>query len=128
MKVLIPMIILFLSTTGLIIWDGIFTQKTFDYLENESNSIYEKVLTTDISDEDLQKRIFDLNDYWTEKMDILSVSISRKDMQPISDYLQYLCASIINNSQEDAVTYSRLLHYNAEGLQEVTGIDSLNLL
>ena len=128
MKVLIPMIILFLSTTGLIVWDGIFTQKTFDYLENESNSIYEKVLTTDISDEDLQKRIFDLNDYWTEKMDILSVSISRKDMQPISDYLQYLCASIINNSQEDAVTYSRLLHYNAEGLQEVTGIDSLNLL
>lgn len=128
MKVLIPMIILFLSTTGLIVWDGIFTQKTFDYLENESNSIYEKVLTTDISDEDLQKRIFDLNDYWTEKMDILSVSISRKDMQPISDYLQYLCSSIINNSQEDAVTYSRLLHYNAEGLQEVTGIDSLNLL
>ena len=128
MKVLIPMIILFLSTTGLIVWDGIFTQKTFDYLENESNSIYEKVLTSDISDEDLQKRIFDLNDYWTEKMDILSVSISRKDMQPISDYLQYLCASIINNSQEDAVTYSRLLHYNAEGLQEVTGIDSLNLL
>lgn len=128
MKVLIPMIILFLSTTGLIVWDGIFTQKTFDYLENESNSIYEKVLTTDISDKDLQKRIFDLNDYWTEKMDILSVSISRKDMQPISDYLQYLCASIINNSQEDAVTYSRLLHYNAEGLQEVTGIDSLNLL
>ena len=58
MKVLIPMIILFLSTTGLIVWDGIFTQKTFDYLENESNSIYEKVLTTDISDEDLQKRIF----------------------------------------------------------------------
>ena len=64
--------------------------------ERESNEIYETILTTEISNKDLQKRIFDLNDYWTEKMDILSVSISRKDMQPISDYLQYLCSSIIN--------------------------------
>ena len=128
MKAIIPIIFLFLATTGLIIWDGIFTQKTFAYLENESNEIYETILTTDISNKALQDRIYNLNDYWTEKMDILSVSISRKDMQPVSDYLQYLCASIVNNSQEDAVTYSRLLNYNLIGLNEIIGISSLNLL
>ena len=69
-----------------------------------------------------------LNDFWTQKMDILSISISRKDLQPISDYLQYLYSSIHNNSQEDAITYSRLLHYNVMGLKEAVGISAINLI
>ena len=61
-------------------------------------------------------------------MDTLCISISRKDLQPVSDYLQYLCASIKNENQEDAVTYSRLLNYNIIGLKETTGISWINLL
>ena len=61
-------------------------------------------------------------------MDTLSISISRKDMQPISDYLQYLCSSIKNDSQEEAITYSRLLNYNVLGLKETLGLSWVNLL
>ena len=97
-------------------------------METESNRIYESLLADDISNEEIQASIINLNNYWTNKMDTLSVSISRKDMQPISDYLQYLASSITNNNQEDAITYSRLLHYNIEGLRETNGIKWLNLL
>ena len=97
-------------------------------MEAESNRIYEALLVDDISNEEIQASIINLNDYWTKKMDTLSVSISRKDMQPISDYLQYLTSSIINDNQEDAITYSRLLHYNVEGIKETNGIKWLNLL
>lgn len=128
MKVWIPILILFLAVTGLCIWDGIYTQKVFEKLENDSEKIYETLLTTEITDPKIQNDIINLNEYWTEKMDILCISISRKDLQPISDYLQYLCSSITNESQEDAVTYSRLLNYNIVGLNQTTGINILNLV
>ena len=70
-----------------------------------------------IEDEQIKNDIYDLNEYWTKKMDTIVVSISRKDLQPVSDYLQYLYAATINNNQEEAITYSRLLHYNLIGLK-----------
>ena len=128
MKIWISMLILFLACTTLIVWDGIHTKKVFDRLEQESTQIYTSLLNGDITDTDIQEDIVALNDYWTKEMDTLCVSISRKDLQTVSDYLQYLYASIYNESQEDAITYSRLLYYNVLGLKETTGITALNLL
>ena len=48
MKVWISMLILFLSVTGLCIWDGIYTQKVFSKLENDSKEIHDALLTTSI--------------------------------------------------------------------------------
>lgn len=128
MRIWIPMLILFLSVTSLCVWDTFNTTKVFNNLENKSNSIYETLQITDISNEKLQADILNLNDYWTQKMDTLCISISRKDLQPVSDYLQYLCSSIKNQNQEDAITYSRLLNYNIIGLKEATSISWVNLL
>lgn len=128
MKTFIPMFIIFLAVAGLCVWDLVFTNKIFNKMEKDCTEIYETLQTTEIANENLQNKILKLNDYWTDKMDILAISISRKDMQPVSDYLQYLCASIKNDSQEDAITYSRLLKYNVEGLSEMIGINGLNLL
>ncbi len=128
MKLWVWILILATSVGALCIWDGINTQTVFNKMETESNRIYEALLVDDISNEQIQENIINLNYYWTQKMDTLSVSISRKDMQPISDYLQYLTSSITNNNQEDAITYSRLLHYNVEGIKETNGIKWINLL
>ena len=128
MKLWISMLTLIISVAAFCIWDGVYTSKIFSTLQTESEYIYETLKISTIEDEDIQKRIINLNDFWTEKMDTLSISISRKDLQPVSDYLQYLCASIKNNSQEDAVTYSRLLNYNIIGLKEITGLSWVNLL
>lgn len=128
MKVYVPIIILFLAVTALCIWDGVYTQKVFEKLEMDSEKIYISLQTNQITDPEIQNDIIDLNEYWTEQMDILCISISRKDLQPISDYLQYLCSSIINENQEDALTYSRLLNYNIIGLNQTTGINILNLV
>ncbi len=128
MKQWIYMFILLILVTTLCVWDTINTSQTFEYLQNESKAIYETVLTTEITDPDLKTKIFNLNDYWTKNMDTLAVSISRKDLQPVSDYLQYLCSAVVNNSQEDAVTYARLLNYNLEGLNEITGVSFINVL
>ena len=128
MKLWIAMSILFISVFSLCIWDGFQTNSVFKEMENQTSKIYNTVLTTEITNENLQKDIFELNDYWTKKMDTLCISISRKDLQPVSDYLQYLCASITNNNQEDAITYSRLLNYNIVGLKECCGISWINLL
>lgn len=128
MKIWLPILILLLSVTGLCLWDGIHTTKAFSLLRKEGTSIYETIIQTDISDENLKQRIYNFNDLWTEKMNTLSVSISRKDLQPISDYIQYLYAAAINENQEEAITYSRLIHYNLIGLQECYGIDIINLL
>lgn len=128
MKVWFSMLLLVIACTGLIIWDGVHTDKVFNYLHAETSEIHSTLLTTDVTDEKMKERINSLNDYWTKKMDTLCISISRKDLQPISDYLQYLRSAVINESQEDAITYSALLQYNVEGLREVTGISALNLL
>ncbi len=128
MKIWLPILILTFAVTGLCVWDGIHTTKTFHKLRVDSTVIYEAVLTTDISDNNLKEKIFNLNDYWTKKMDTLSVSISRKDLQPVSDYLQYLYAAAINEDQKEALTYARLIYYNLTGLQETYGISMLNLL
>ncbi len=128
MKLWIPMLILTLLVSTLCIWDTIHTNKIFNTMESKSNYIYETLITSDISNKEIQTEIINLNDYWTRKMDMLSVSISRKDLQPVSDYLQYLHSAIHNNSQEDAITYSRLLKYNIEGLKETNGISFVNLL
>ncbi len=128
MKTWIPILILLIAVVGLCVWDGVHTDRVFEKLENDSMEIYETVLTTDITDENLQEQIKNLDDYWTKKMDILCISISRKDLQTISDYLQYLYSAMINENQEDAITYSRILTYNIKGLNQTNGIDMLNLL
>ncbi len=128
MKTFIPMLLIFLAVTGLCIWDSIHIDKTFEYLEKESTEIYTSTLNTDITDAELGKRINNLNIYWTKEMDKLCISISRKDLQIVSDYLQYLCTAVINENQEDAITYSRLLNYNLQGLNQANGISTLTLL
>lgn len=128
MKTAISMLLILIAVTSLCIWDGIHTYKVFEHMESESNSIYESLLVGNVSDEDIQKKIFDLDEYWTKKMDTLCISISRKDLQPVSDYLQYLHSSVINSDQDDAITYSRLLNYNVVGLRETTGLNMVNLL
>ena len=128
MKLWIPMLILTLLVSVLCVWDSIHTNQIFNTMESKSTYIYEALLSNDISNKEIQNEIINLNDYWTRKMDTLSISISRKDLQPVSDYLQYLHSSIFNNSQEDAITYSRLLKYNVEGLKETTGVSCINLL
>lgn len=128
MKIWISMLLIFIACTTLIVWDGVHTTKVFEKLEADSHEIYDYLIVNDITDKEIQDKIINLNNYWTKKMDTLCVSISRKDLQPISDYLQYLYASILNESQEDAITYSRLLSYNIDGLKESTGINGINLL
>lgn len=128
MKLWIPMLVLTLLVSGLCVWDTIHTNKVFTTMESKSNFIYSTLQTVEITDEAIQKEIYSLNDFWTKKMDTLCISISRKDLQPVSDYLQYLCASIKNSNQEDAITYSRLLSYNVTGLKEANGISVVNLL
>ena len=128
MKLWISMLIISLSILGLCLWDGIQTKNVFNHLETETSRIYQTILTSDIDNQKLKKDIFELNDFWTEKMDTLCISISRKDLQPISDYLQYLYAASINKNQEEALTYSRLLYYNVQGLREITGINFINFL
>lgn len=128
MKVWIPMLILLLAVSSLCVWDFIHTNKVFDKISENSQQIYEALLVSDISNTEIQNDIIKLNKYWTKKMDTLCISISRKDLQPVSDYIQYLYSSIINNNQEDAITYSRLLNYNIIGLKETIGINFTNLL
>ena len=128
MKLWIPILTLFLAVVGLCIWDTIHTDQIFNTMETKSQSIYDNLQTRDITEKDIQNEILNLNSYWTKKMDMLCISISRKDLQLVSDYLQYLCASIKNESQEDAITYSRLLNYNIIGIKETTGITWINIL
>lgn len=128
MKLWISILILSLSIISLCVWDSVYTQNVFNTMEEKSKNIYSSLLVDDISNPDIQDSIIELNDYWTEKMDILCISISRKDMQIVSDYIQYLYASIFNQSQEDAITYSRLLNYNIKGLRELVGISLINLV
>jgi len=128
MKMWIPIIILASAVIGLCVWDSIYTDKVFETMINESNNIYESLQISDISNPEIQNDIWELNKFWTKKMDKLSISISRKDLQPVSDYLQYLCSSITNQNQEDAITYSRLLNYNITGLDETSILSFINLL
>lgn len=127
MKLWTYMLILLFSVLGLCLWDTIYTTNVFNKLIEKSNLISSELNSKEISDQSIQNEIFYLNDYWTEKMDILSISISRKDLQPVSDYLQYLCSSVENENQEDAVTYSKLLNYNIIGLKESSGFSLINL-
>lgn len=122
------MSLLLLAVSGLCIWDYVHTNHVFNIMQTQSNNIFQAVQTTPITDEKLKQEIKHLNDFWTKKMDTLSVSISRKDLQPVSDYLQYLYASTINENQEDSITYSRLLNYNLMGLKETNVLSFVNLL
>lgn len=128
MKIWVAMITILLAVTGICVYDGIHTKNVFEHMQSESNIISTALIDgTEITNDALSERIQNLTGYWTDNMDMLCLSISRKDMQPISDYLQYLNSAIINESQEDAITYSLLLDYNIQGLTQSTGISILNL-
>ncbi len=123
----VPIFILIVAVTGFIIWESVNTHKVFNYLTKESDAIYTQLETGEIDDA-LEVKVDKLNDYWTREMDKLAISISKKDLQPVSDYLQYLVSAVENNSADDALTYARLLDYNIDGLKEASGITWLNLL
>lgn len=128
MKSFIAVTVLTIIVNALCIWDVWHTQKVFKYMNNESSAIHQSLLSEDITDVALVERIDNIDKYWTKKMDILCVSISRKDLQSISDHIQFLKSSISNNDQETAVTYSLLLKYNVEGLREISGFSLVNIL
>jgi len=128
MKNFIAVTILTIAVNALCLWDVWHTQKVFKHMKKESNAIHYELLKEDITSPELAQRINELDKYWTKKMDILCVSISRKDLQPVSDHLQFLKSSIDNDDQETAVTYSLLLKYNVEGLKEISGFSFVNIL
>ena len=128
MKLWIPMLILAVLVATLCLWDLRFTKNVFKELETTSNEINFKIQNEDFEYESLKEEINSLNSFWTKKMDTLCISISRKDLQPVSDYLQYLYSAVNNQNIEDAKTYSRLLIYNILGLKESTGFSCVNLL
>ena len=128
MKSFIAVTILTIAVNSLCLWDVWHTNKVFKHMNKESNAIHYELLKDDITSPELAKRITELDKYWTKKMDILCISISRKDLQPVSDHLQFLKSSIDNDDQETAVTYSLLLKYNVEGLKEISGFSIVNIL
>lgn len=128
MKQFISILIITIIVNILCVWDLCFTQDVFKYMKSESEEIYEAVLTTPITDEKVSAKILELKDYWTDKMNVLVISISRKDLQPISDQLNFLDSAITNNDQESAITYALHLKYNLEGLHETVGFSLANLL
>ena len=128
MKNFIAVTILTIAVNALCLWDVWHTQKVFKHMNKESNAIHYELLKEDITSPELAQRINELDKYWTKKMDILCVSISRKDLQPVSDHLQFLKSSIDNDDQETAVTYSLLLKCNVEGLKEISGFSLVNIL
>lgn len=127
MKNWTPIIILILAVTALCVWDGIYTKKTFTTLNAKCEEIYNLIKNEDADFNTLNLKVENVNAYWTKHTDILCISISRKDLQPISDYLQYLASSIENKSLDDCLTYARLLDYNVKGLSEAYGISFANL-
>ena len=128
MKSFIAVTILTILVNALCIWDVWHTEKVFKYMNKESSAIHQSLLVDDITDPIIASRINNLDKYWTKKMDILCISISRKDLQPVSDHIQFLKSSVSNNDQETAVTYSLLLKYNVEGLKEISGFSLVNIL
>ena len=128
MKSFIAVTILTIAVNALCIWDIWHTEKVFKYMNNESSAIHYQLQQNEITSPELAQRITDLDKYWTRQMDILCISISRKDLQPVSDHLQFLKSSIDNNDQETAITYSLLLKYNVEGLKEISGFSLVNIL
>lgn len=128
MKSFIAVTILTIAVNALCIWDVWYTKKVFKYMNSESSAIHYALLEEDIQSHELAVKINELDKYWTKTMDILCISISRKDLQPISDHLQFLKSSVENDDQETAVTYSLLLKYNVEGLKEISGFSLVNIL
>ena len=128
MKSFIAVTVLTIIVNALCIWDVWHTQKVFNHMNNESSAIHQLLLRDDITSPALAERINNLDRYWTKKMDVLCISISRKDLQPVSDHIQFLKSSISNDDQETAVTYSLLLKYNVEGLKEISGVSVVNIL
>ncbi len=123
----VPIFILIFAVIGFVVWESVNTHQVFNHLTKESDAIYLQLESGEI-DEPLEQKIGNLNNYWTKEMDKLAISISKKDLQPVSDYLQYLVAAVKNDSADDALTYARLLDYNIDGLKEASGITWLNLL
>ena len=128
MKSFIAVTILTILVNGLCLWDVWHTKRVFKHMNQESAAIHQALLVEDITDPSLAERIQQLDKYWTKKMDVLCISISRKDLQPVSDHIQFLKSSIDNDDQETAVTYSLLLKYNVEGLKEISGFSFVNIL
>lgn len=128
MKQFVAITILSIIVNVLCLWDYFYVKDVFKYMKSESNEIYYSLLDTPVNDPELASQILDLKDYWTHKMDTLVISISRKDLQPISDQLQFLDSAITNNDQETAISYALLLKYNIEGLHEMAGVTFVNLL
>ena len=90
MKNIIAVTILTIVVNALCLWDVINTKNVFKYMQQESSAIYQSLLVEDITDPSLASSIENLDKYWTKQMDILCISISRKDLQPISDHIQFL--------------------------------------
>ena len=63
MKIWIPMLILAIAVASLCVWDTINTRKVFSEMETKSTYIYNSLLSTDITDNNLEKEIFNLNDF-----------------------------------------------------------------
>lgn len=128
MKNIIAVTILTILVNALCIWDIVYAKNVFSYMLDQSSAIHEQLLSEEITDQQVSASISALDKYWTKKMDVLCISISRKDLQPISDHLQFLKSSVDNNDQETAITYSLLLKYNVEGLKEISGFSLVNIL
>ncbi len=128
MKQVLAIIIVFIISTVMIVLDAVYVKKTFDTLQIKVDNICTEIKEYDIADDRLMTSAKDLEDFWTKKMDRLCISISRKDLQPISDYIQFIKTAIYNKDKESAITYSEILDYNVEGIYQSNEISIVNII
>lgn len=128
MKQVIAIILIFLASISIIIWDTVYVKSVFSYMKEETQIIKEVSISVEPKNEKFKEKIEKVDEFWTKHMDNLCISIPRKDLQVIADHLQFILTAIENDDKDSLVTYSALLHHNLYGLMESNTFTLINII
>lgn len=128
MKTEYSILILFVLISALCIWDIIYTNRSFDYMEKEGEEIYVYSMQNDVDYEALSLRLEKLHNYWNDTEGILCLIISRKDMQAVGEQLEFLCSASSLENKEEVIIHSRQFYFSIISLSQNTRLNIRNIL
>lgn len=128
MKAVCPVIVLASLVLALCIWDLIYINNAFEFMENESEQIYVYVMQSDVEFDELELQLDELNDYWQKTEDVLCLIINRNEMRDIGHQLQFLRASATLNDIDECIMYARQFYFSVKTLAENTKLRVQNIL
>ena len=129
MKKIVWVLIITVLLLAIVIGEQIFVDNTLNTLIEKIETVNTKIdLTENVEGEEITQSLQEIDDFWTEKENVLCLFINHNDLSKVGETIKRVKNYAQNNNKEETLIELDVLKFYAESYKHVMEINPQNLL